>query len=632
MFAKTRLGYKVALGLGALTFVIIGFGVYSALTLQSTTKKYNHAIHDWFQPRASLADAQVHLNEVAIHIRGLLALNEEKYGNPRYDNIHQGIINSFEKSRADFKKEIELYLKSDLTEKEKKAVSDLMNSSEAYFSAGEKLLQNSKFGRTEGLIAEVMGGSFAKFQLESSDNISHLSAAADEAYQKAVSQLETEGDWINLITLAVIAFAILFALIVSVLLIRDISAIIISLIEQTEKVVNAGLDGDLTVRGDVEKVNFEFRPIIEGMNRSLDSMLAPLSEASEVLEKLSERDLSARMSGDYKGNHSTIKKNFNRAIETLQEALGQVSDSVRQVSSASSQIASGSQTLAQGSNEQASSLEEISASLEEISNMLRHNLENTTQANLIARTTQGHAERASDAMSSMVQAMQKIQTSAVQTGKILKTIDEIAFQTNLLALNAAVEAARAGEAGKGFAVVAEEVRNLAQRSAEAAKNTSILIEESQSNVANGVNASDQVAEILGQIVTAAQRVALLIGEIATAAEEQSKGVDQINTGVYELNNVTQQNSSLSEESSSAAEELNAQAEELSHLVGKFHLGGLRQSESHGLKEHHQGMGKVHQFKPQGPVNQGAGLKATGTSGGGKKDHAIPLTDEELKKF
>ncbi|PKK89878.1 MAG: hypothetical protein CVV64_12045 [Candidatus Wallbacteria bacterium HGW-Wallbacteria-1] len=237
-----------------------------------------------------------------------------------------------------------------------------------------------------------------------------------------------------------------------------------------------------------------------------------------------------------------------------------------QVASASNQVSSASQQLAEGASQQASSLEEVSSSLEEMASMTRQNAQNSNQADQMATQAARAAGKGTEAMGRMKDAIGRIKTSSDETAKIIKTIDEIAFQTNLLALNAAVEAARAGEAGKGFAVVAEEVRNLAQRSAEAAKNTSALIEESQQNSVGGVKATEEVGAILNEITDSIGKVTQLIAEVTAASSEQSKGVDEINSGVAQMNQVTQANAANAEESAAAGEELAAQAGEMTRMV------------------------------------------------------------------
>ena len=257
-------------------------------------------------------------------------------------------------------------------------------------------------------------------------------------------------------------------------------------------------------------------------------------------------------------------------IRTISKALsrmaGTLSEGATQVASASGQVSSASSTLAQGASEQAASIEETSASLEEMNAMTKKNRDSAQQAATLAGEAKGAADQGSEAMARMSKAINQIEDSASQTAKIIKVIDEIAFQTNLLALNAAVEAARAGEAGKGFAVVAEEVRGLAMRSAEAAKNTSGLIEQSVSSARNGVSIAVEVAKTLGEIVQTNDKVNALISEIAAASKEQATGIEQVSLAVNQMDKVTQTNAASAEESASASEEMSSQAVELENCV------------------------------------------------------------------
>jgi len=258
-----------------------------------------------------------------------------------------------------------------------------------------------------------------------------------------------------------------------------------------------------------------------------------------------------------------IVRSTNRVLMRIASTLG---DGSTQVASASGQVAGSSQSLAQGASEQAAALEESTSALEEMASMTRKNAETAQHARTLSSETQAAAAKGNEAMGKMSAAIDDIQKSAGETAKIIKVIDEIAFQTNLLALNAAVEAARAGEAGKGFAVVAEEVRNLAMRSAEAAKNTSSLIDGSVQNARNGVAIVGEVGNTLREITGAAEKVNNLVGEIAAASHEQSQGIGQVNQAVSQMDKVTQQAAANAEESAAAAEELSGQAEQLQIVV------------------------------------------------------------------
>ncbi len=263
----------------------------------------------------------------------------------------------------------------------------------------------------------------------------------------------------------------------------------------------------------------------------------------------------------------TVALLFARSLARPLEAITRtLEEGAASIASASSQVSSSSQSLAQGASEQAASLEETSASLEELSSMTKRNSDSAVQTKEMAAQTRTAAETGANDMDQMKAAMDAIKQSSGEIAKIVKTIDEIAFQTNILALNAAVEAARAGEAGMGFAVVAEEVRALAQRSAQAAKETAVRIEDSVAKSEQGVHISQQVAESLQVIVERARRMDTLVGEIATASHEQTQGIGQVNTAVSQMDRVTQSNAASAEETAASAEQLDSQAAALQDAV------------------------------------------------------------------
>jgi len=257
---------------------------------------------------------------------------------------------------------------------------------------------------------------------------------------------------------------------------------------------------------------------------------------------------------------------FARSISRpIMKSADQLGEAAQQVSSAASQVASSSQSLAEGASEQAAALEETSSSLEEMSSMTKQNAGNASQADALMKQANAVVKKANDSMEHLTRSMKDITAASEETSKIIKTIDEIAFQTNLLALNAAVEAARAGEAGAGFAVVAEEVRNLAMRAAEAAKNTSGLIEGTVKKVREGSELVGKTSEAFNEVAVSASKVGELVGEISAASSEQSQGIDQINKAVSEMDKVTQQTAANAEESASASEQMNAQAEQMKQV-------------------------------------------------------------------
>jgi methyl-accepting chemotaxis protein len=342
-----------------------------------------------------------------------------------------------------------------------------------------------------------------------------------------------------------------------------------------------------------------------------------------------------------------ISRGISRPLTRI---IGGLSTGAEQIGSASEQVASSSQSLAEGATEQASSLEETSSSLEEMASMTKQNAENAKQANILATSANVAADKGAAAMSGMSKAIQEIKKSSDETAKIIKVIDEIAFQTNLLALNAAVEAARAGEAGKGFAVVAEEVRNLAQRSAEAAKNTSALIEGSQKNADNGVRATEEFTGILKEITTSIKKVSSLVSEVTAASDEQTQGVGQINAAVTQMNQVTQQTAANAEESSSASQELAAQAQQMQAIV--VELNQIVQGKNAGqhtvansqqktavkhqpltLKNHPSqgGHANLHTLATKGRAQKPTSASQRKYSGN-QAEEIIPLDKEEMAAF
>jgi methyl-accepting chemotaxis protein len=344
-----------------------------------------------------------------------------------------------------------------------------------------------------------------------------------------------------------------------------------SVIAEATRVAGATERGDLNARGSASQYEGSYGGLLRTFNDALDAALGPVIATRDALERVAARDLSARVTGTYQGDHARLRDALNSAVISVSDALAEVSASSDQVSSAASQIASGSTGLAQGASDQASAVEEITASLQETGSMTVQNAGNAVEARALTEQVRASATQGVEAMRALSAAMSKITDSAESTARIVKTIDEIAFQTNLLALNAAVEAARAGDAGRGFAVVAEEVRNLALRSAEAARTTAGLIEQSVRNTADGAELTKQVVEQLDEIDRGANRVSGVVAEIAAASEQQKQGVAQITQAVDHINRVTQQSAANAEESASAAEELAAQAAVMKGLVEQFTL-------------------------------------------------------------
>ena len=301
------------------------------------------------------------------------------------------------------------------------------------------------------------------------------------------------------------------------------------------------------------------------------SFSVPLGEAVIALEKVADGDLTASLDVKTKDEVGRMATALNNALEKLRSTLEEVSQGAMNATAASQELAAASQAIASGAQEQAASLEETSASLEEITATVRQSADNARQASQLASGSRDAAEQGQGVVSNAVTAMAEINAASAKIADIIGTIDEIAFQTNLLAVNAAVEAARAGEEGRGFAVVAAEVRSLAQRSAEAAKEIKTLIQDSLRKVERGTDLVNKSGETLQGIVSSVKRVTDIVGEIAAAAGEQSTGIEQVNTAMTQMDQVTQSNSAQTEELSSTAESLSDQSQGLMDLVKTFTL-------------------------------------------------------------
>jgi len=324
--------------------------------------------------------------------------------------------------------------------------------------------------------------------------------------------------------------------------------------------------GDLS-----QRLNMKSTDEIGLLGQALDHMADSLERKAKLAGQIADGDLTAEVQLASEKDQLGIA--LRRMIENLNELMGNVAIAGDQIASGSNEISSSSQDLSQGATTQAASMEEISASMGEMASQTRQNAENASQADRLSTEAKNAAERGSEQMSEMVQAMGEINGAGQNISKIIKVIDEIAFQTNLLALNAAVEAARAGQHGKGFAVVAEEVRNLAARSAKAAQETSELIEGSVTKTSRGTQVANRTAEVLGEIVGGITKVSDLVKEISVASNEQAQGIAEVTSGLDQIDQVTQQNTAAAEESAAAAETLSSQAMHLQQMLSQFKLRG-----------------------------------------------------------
>ena len=400
---------------------------------------------------------------------------------------------------------------------------------------------------------------------------------------------------------------------VSVNEVRDSLSLLLS---DSAMLTEAAVEGRLEARAEPERHKGSYRKLIEGVNNTLDAMIAPVHEATDVLEEMAQGNLQVTVNGDYMGGHAVVKNALNDTLssingylgeiskvvaqmaqgnmsvyitneyrgdfivlkdsinliaESLRDVLGEISTVADQVAIGTRQVSEGSHKISEGADEQSASIARLTDSVGQIALQTKNNAKSARQANELTLTAAAEAAQGNEKLLAMQLAMNEISEAAHNISKIIKVIDDIAFQTNILALNAAVEAARAGVHGKGFAVVAEEVRNLASRSTEAAKETTELIEGSIGKMEAGARIADETANALKTVVGGVEKAAELVKEIAKASEEQASAIAGVDAGIEQMLAVVQSDSAASHETAAAAEEISAQAEMLKQMIGRFQL-------------------------------------------------------------
>lgn len=405
--------------------------------------------------------------------------------------------------------------------------------------------------------------------------VEEYTAVLEQAYAQIGTSAQTSFDdqmfeLNGLLALGIAIAAVAF--IITVILALRLSLNIAAPVKIIEAAMKEMVKGNLAVDVEYESKD-EFGSMADSMRKVTKEVSSIVRDIEKILGAMADGDFTIHSSipEAYVGDYQKIFHSMKGIRDTFNGTLATLNRSATQVSSGSDQVSSGAQALSQGATEQASSVEELAASINEISNNINQTAHQAQEASNTSMQVGQKASESNERMHDMLQAMADINSSSGEIGKIIKTIEDIAFQTNILALNAAVEAARAGAAGKGFAVVADEVRNLASKSAEASKNTAALIENSLHAVENGKNIADETAKSLQDVIADIQVASSMMDTIARAATEQAESISQITVGIDQISSVVQTNSATAEESAAASEELSGQAQILSELVRKFRL-------------------------------------------------------------
>jgi len=516
-YYNMKIGAKLLLGFIVVAIIAGVVGVIGIFNLNQMNTKYSDLYNNYGVPLGDIADASNYYQQIRIGLRDLLIEEDSEQLNVIVEKISTN-DNLMKEALAEFKTSLQTKDGIDAYEK-------LMTAITKYAPLQEEIINYILANQREKAYSVYKADDSATIVAEILDQINVLFELKDEKGQILSKQYSKESNNTIMTVIIIVIIAIIAAIALGIFISRIISKPIIRLVGIAERVA----DGDL----DVE---------IKSMTKDEVGLL-------------------------------TVA--FRKMTDNLNEVMGNIGTAAEQVSAGATQLSDSSMALSQGATEQASSIEELSASIEEISAQTKLNAENSKEANQLTEQAKVSAIEGNNQMSDMLKAMEDINDASMNISKIIKVIDDIAFQTNILALNAAVEAARAGQHGKGFAVVAEEVRNLAARSANAAKETTAMIEGSIKKAEGGTKIANETAVALNKIVEGIASAANLISGIAEASNEQAQGIAQINQGIMQVSTVVQTNSATSEESAAASEELASQAVLLEDQVSRFKLRKIK---------------------------------------------------------
>ena len=495
-----------------------------------------------------------------------IRLNELEYLTAISDDIERSSLQYLQREKEDMDTLLATY-KELIDEEESGFYDNAMNLWIQYKEADEEIMTLAKQGRTEDARA-ILEGECAELynDLDSAFNdiITYNSEGSDAATEESFLLYRMA----TFLMAAVIIIIVLVGISFSFVIIRLIKVPISEIESAAIKMAEGDLDVEIsyTSKDELGVLAAQVRRLIHKLQLIID-------DENKFLGKMAAGDLvvDSICEDEYTGSFYPVLVSFRSIAEKLNDTMLQISRSSSQVASGAEQVSDGAQALSQGATQQASSVEELAATVNEISNKVHQNADNARQVNVTAGCVSTEMNLSNEKMQQMIQAMEDISNCSREIGKIIKTIEDIAFQTNILALNAAVEAARAGAAGKGFAVVADEVRNLASKSAEASKNTAVLIENSLKAVENGTQIADETANSLLQAVSDVKEMTGIIGQISDASSDQADAISQILMGIDQISSVVQTNSATAQESAAASEELSSQSQLMKNLVGKFKL-------------------------------------------------------------
>ncbi|HHW28478.1 MAG TPA: HAMP domain-containing protein [Syntrophomonadaceae bacterium] len=557
-FRNLKIGIRITIGFLLVAIIMGVLGIIGIASMKEINESYSFEYNESAELLASIEGISSSFQQIRMNLYGLVmaeAPSEKQYFLERM-NEHK---NTIDQNVAKYK---EMHSDQDKTEEVKREL-ELLDAVETSLNAyNEKMNEMiERVGidpesRAEAFELLKEGGELDTLALSVSNAIDELVSYNNDHAKEKIARNKQQAYYAELIMIIAIAIGVLLAIVLGFLISRKISNPINKIVEVAEKLAM----GDMNV-----SIEADSEDEIGRLMNSFGKMIASNREQSLAIEKMADTDLTVDV--PIRSEKDILGQKLQKMNDGLNRLFRDINASAEQLAVGAKQLADSSMILSQGATEQASSIEELTAALEEISSQTELNAKNADNANKLTEAAKSNALEVKNQMNDMLQAMEDIKKSSAAISKIIKVIDDIAFQTNILSLNAAVEAARAGQHGKGFAVVAEEVRNLAARSAEAAKETTEMIEDSIKKSETGTKISEKTAEALNKIVKQVERVADLVNDIAKASNEQASAITQINQGIMQVSEVVQTNTATAEENAAASEELSRQAELLKQMVG-----------------------------------------------------------------
>ena len=542
---KLIMSFLIIAGLGVL------IGIMGLININDIVKADERLYQSNTLGIQHMGDVHGYYQRVKYNIAEIILLEDDS----QKDN-YVSTVNEYIKSLEDSLKSYEEAIDN---EEDRKKFNELYSTWTSYKEYAEKALQFISLGKYDNAKETLLRGGDAVGDDLRNQFLELIDYNAEQGKRTSDNnQRIAQTASISMIIIIVVAVGI------SIILGLFIARIISNPIKKLMNVANQLALGDVNVTFDITSKD-ELGQLTEAFERMAEN----IRTQAMIAARIAEGDMSVEV--PVRSENDLLGKKLYELVEKNNEVLAGIRGASQQVASAARQVSDSSIALSQGAAEQASSIEELTASIEEIAAQTKQNAAYANEANTIAAIAQDSAKQGDAQMKEMLRAMEEINESSTNISKIIKVIDEIAFQTNILALNAAVEAARAGQHGKGFAVVAEEVRNLAARSANAAKETTDMIESSIKKSEDGTKIANQTAESLREIIESIEKAALLVNDIAVSSNEQASGIEQINQGIMQVSNVVQNNSATSEESATASEQLSSQAQLLKELVAQYKL-------------------------------------------------------------